>query len=87
MSKHDSAADFSDFKHLPEWCIQSSKDIEFINDVSATSLIRKIYGAYLPEDNESRRDGNKKEVSCSMCRCAMCLSDLTVFSLRHCNMA
>lgn len=60
MSKHDSAADFSDFKHLPEWCIQSSKDIEFINDVSATSLIRKIYGAYLPEDNESRRDGNKK---------------------------
>ncbi|HDS8576579.1 TPA: hypothetical protein QH731_001857 [Klebsiella variicola] len=60
MSKNDNVADFSDFKHPPEWCIQNSKDIEFINDVSATSLIRKIYGAYLPEDNESRRDGSKE---------------------------
>ena len=60
MSKNDNVADFSDFKHPPEWCIQNSKDIEFINDVSATSLIRKIYGAYLPEDNESRSDGSKE---------------------------
>ncbi|MEG6445750.1 hypothetical protein [Enterobacter roggenkampii] len=60
MSKNDNVADFSDFEHPPEWCIQNSKDIEFINDVSATSLIRKIYGAYLPEDNESRRDGSKE---------------------------
>ncbi|HFT6803020.1 TPA: hypothetical protein ACGR4C_003566 [Enterobacter hormaechei] len=60
MSKNDNVADFSDFKHPPEWCIQNSKDIEFINDVSATSLIRKKYGAYLPEDNESRSDGSKE---------------------------
>ena len=60
MSKNDNVADFSDFKHPPEWCIQNSKDIGFINDVSATSLIRKIYGAYLPEDNESRSDGSKE---------------------------
>ncbi|NRF77014.1 hypothetical protein [Citrobacter braakii] len=61
MSKNDSVADFSHFEHTPEWCIQRCKDIEFINDVSATSLIRKIYGAYLPEDNESRRDGSKEK--------------------------
>lgn len=61
MSKNDSVAEFSHFEHTPEWCIQRSKDIEFINDVSATSLIRKIYGAYLPEDNESRRDGSKEK--------------------------
>ncbi|ELW8197419.1 TPA: hypothetical protein ACY4UA_002467 [Yersinia enterocolitica] len=60
MGKNDSVADFSDFKHPPEWCIQSSKDIGFINDVSATSLIRKIYGAYLPEDTESLCDGSKE---------------------------
>lgn len=60
MSKNDNVADFSPFEHTPEWCIQRSKDIGFINDVSATSFIRKIYGAYLPEDNESRRDGSKE---------------------------
>ena len=60
MSKNDSVADISRFKPSLERCIQSSKDIEFINDVSATSLIRKIYGAYLPEDKESRRDGSKE---------------------------
>lgn len=61
MDKSNNVADFSHFEHSPEWCIQNSKDIEFINDVSATSLIRKIYGAYLPEDNESRCDGSKEK--------------------------
>lgn len=60
MSKDENIAKLSGFKFTPEWCIRHNKDIEFINDVSATSLIRKIYGAYLPEDSESRRDGSKE---------------------------
>ncbi|MCD1127363.1 hypothetical protein LPW36_15410 [Jinshanibacter sp. LJY008] len=60
MSKNDNVADFSDFKHPPEWCLNNNKDIEFINGVSATSLIRKIYGVYLPDDDESRNDGGSE---------------------------
>ncbi|MDN4360183.1 hypothetical protein OA801_20860 [Citrobacter portucalensis] len=60
MSKDEYIAKLSGFEFTPEWCIRKNKDIEFINDVSATSLIRKIYGAYLPGDSESRRDGSKE---------------------------
>jgi len=60
MSKDKNIAKLSKFEFTPGWCIDNNKDIEFINDVSATSLIRKIYGTYLPDDNESRDDGGSK---------------------------
>lgn len=60
MSKDENIEKLYEFKLTPRWCIGNNKDIEFINDASATSLIRKIYGAYLPDDNESRDDGGSK---------------------------